>query len=137
MFPRRIVRSTRTRSDSTTVVGTGSGGSAQRRTSCLKRRSKRTARWQSWHSARWASSSSQVVGGASWSRYSQTNPRTSLQSRQSAAAAYFGRTHSCPSSSSPRSAANSHSRRCSWRRPRCSLDITVPIEVPMMSAISL
>ena len=68
VFPRRMVRSTRTRSDSTTVVGTGSGASAQRRTSCLKRRSKRTARWQCSHSSRWASSSSQVVGGASWSR---------------------------------------------------------------------
>src|SRR6266487_4542484 len=53
------------------------------------------------------------------------------------AVAYFGRTHSCPSSSNPRSAANSQSVFWSWRRPRCRRDITVPIEVPMMSAISL
>ena len=37
----------------------------------------------------------------------------------------------------PRSLAYSVSRPRSWRRPRCSRDITVPIGVPMISAISL
>ena len=37
----------------------------------------------------------------------------------------------------PRSRATSVSMSRSWRRPRCSRDITVPIGVPMISAISL
>ena len=37
----------------------------------------------------------------------------------------------------PRSRATSVSISRSWRRPRCNRDITVPIGVPMISAISL
>src|SRR4051812_19858152 len=44
---------------------------------------------------------------------------------------------SCSGLMKPRSRAYCSSALRSARRPRCSLDITVPIGVPMMSAISL
>ena len=44
---------------------------------------------------------------------------------------------SCSPRRNPRSRAVSVSMSRSWRRPRCSRDITVPIGVPMISAISL
>ena len=44
---------------------------------------------------------------------------------------------SCCPRRNPRSRAVSVRRSRSCRRPRCSRDITVPIGVPMMSAISL
>ena len=80
----------------------------------------------------------------SWSRKSHTSASTSAQSvscglpqLMRGPGARRGLTVTALPRRKPRSRAVSVRMSRSWRRPRCSRDITVPIGVPMISAISL